>query len=198
MGHRAADGPAVADLGIAHLAGAGRDERAVLLERSPTRRGPLPGQGADRHLVAVLADVVEAAEPADVDEQLPAGRGGASSAAAASARRRGASRPPACRAARWRGRRLGDARSRRRGDHLRLLDRPPHPLGRGRRSTSVTPRCDRASTTALITAGGEAMVPASPMPLTPSGFVGLGVTVRSRSNDGISAAAGPCRSSWSP
>ena len=28
-----------------------------------------------------------------------------------------------------------------------------------------------------MTAGGEAMVPASPMPLTPSGFVGLGVQV---------------------
>ena len=38
---------------------------------------------------------------------------------------------------------------------------------------SVTPRPDSASTTALITAGAAPMVPASPMPLTPSGLVGL-------------------------
>ena len=43
--------------------------------------------------------------------------------------------------------------------------------------TSVTPRPDRASTMALITAGAAPIVPASPMPLTPSGFVGDGVTV---------------------
>ena len=44
-------------------------------------------------------------------------------------------------------------------------------------ATSVTPSGARASTTALITAGAAPMVPASPMPLTPSGLVGLGVTV---------------------
>ena len=41
----------------------------------------------------------------------------------------------------------------------------------------VTPRPDRASTTALITAGAAPIVPASPMPLTPSWLVGDGVTV---------------------
>src|SRR6266516_4798713 len=45
--------------------------------------------------------------------------------------------------------------------------------------TSVTPRWLTASTTALITAGGDAIVPASPIPFTPSGFVVDGVTVRS-------------------
>ena len=44
--------------------------------------------------------------------------------------------------------------------------------------------------TAFITAGVDAMVPASPMPLTPIGLVGLGVTVWSRSNAGNSAADG--------
>jgi len=43
---------------------------------------------------------------------------------------------------------------------------------------------------ALTTAGGAAIVPASPIPLTPSGFVGEGVSVRSSSNDGNSAADG--------
>ena len=46
-------------------------------------------------------------------------------------------------------------------------------------STSVTPSGRRASMTALITAGVEAMVPASPTPLVPSGWVVDGVTVRS-------------------
>ncbi len=58
------------------------------------------------------------------------------------------------------------------------------------RSTSVTPMWERASTTALMTAGGEAMVPASPMPFTPSGFVGLGVQVRWSSKFGSSGAPG--------
>ena len=43
---------------------------------------------------------------------------------------------------------------------------------------------------ALITAGVEAMVPASPMPFTPMGLVGLGVTVESVRNDGVSADDG--------
>ena len=38
--------------------------------------------------------------------------------------------------------------------------------------TSVTPIGRSASTTAFITAGVEVMVPASPMPFTPSGLVG--------------------------
>jgi len=42
----------------------------------------------------------------------------------------------------------------------------------------------------LITAGGEAIVPASPIPLTPSGFVVLGVSVRSSVMVGISVAPG--------
>ena len=54
----------------------------------------------------------------------------------------------------------------------------------------VTPRCESASTTALITAGAEPIVPASPTPFTPSRFVGEGVTVLSRSKFGNSAAEG--------
>jgi len=57
-------------------------------------------------------------------------------------------------------------------------------------STSLTPKGDRASTTALITATLDAIVPASPIPLTPSGLVGLGVTVAAVSKDGRSGAVG--------
>ena len=44
--------------------------------------------------------------------------------------------------------------------------------------------------TALVTAGEAAIVPASPTPLTPSELTGEGVTVRSVSNEGTSAAVG--------
>ena len=57
-------------------------------------------------------------------------------------------------------------------------------------TTSVTPRGRRASTTALITAGVEAMVPASPTPLTPMGLNGVGVTVESSFMSMHSAADG--------
>src|SRR3954470_9000563 len=51
-----------------------------------------------------------------------------------------------------------------------------------------TPNGASASSTALQIAGGEAMVPVSPAPLTPSGLTGVGVTVRSVSKL-ISASA---------
>ena len=44
-------------------------------------------------------------------------------------------------------------------------------------SMSVTPNGASASRTALTTAGVEAIVPVSPTPFTPSGLLGLGVTV---------------------
>src|SRR5215831_18088060 len=58
--------------------------------------------------------------------------------------------------------------------------------GRARISIWVTPKGASASTMALITAGVEPMVPASPTPLTPIGFTGDGVIVRSSSNGGKS------------
>src|SRR4028119_684636 len=50
----------------------------------------------------------------------------------------------------------------------------------------VTPRWPKASITALITAGWAAMAPDSPIPFTPIGLVGEGVSVRSRIMFGIS------------
>src|SRR3979411_438108 len=57
-------------------------------------------------------------------------------------------------------------------------------------STSLTPNGDRASSLAWMTVTLDAMVPASPLPLTPSGLVGLGVTVAANSNDGMPGAVG--------
>jgi hypothetical protein len=52
-------------------------------------------------------------------------------------------------------------------------------------STWSTPS---ASQTALTTAGGAAIAPASPMPLAPSGLCGDGVSVRAASIHGIPEA----------
>ena len=56
--------------------------------------------------------------------------------------------------------------------------------------TSLMPHGRSASTIALTTAGVEAMVPASPTPLTPSGLVVDRLTVRSVVKLGRSAAEG--------
>src|SRR6266542_6313107 len=57
------------------------------------------------------------------------------------------------------------------------------------RSMSVMPNGARASITELTTAAGEAMVPVSPTPLTPSSLVVEGVTSRPRVMAGTSDAA---------
>src|SRR3970282_237713 len=55
---------------------------------------------------------------------------------------------------------------------------------------SLMPNWDRQSTTAFITHTVEAIVPVSHTPLTPMGFVGLGLSVRAVSNEMRSAAEG--------
>ena len=53
-----------------------------------------------------------------------------------------------------------------------------------------TPRWDTASITALCTAGVAPIVPASPMPLTPSGLRWVGVAMSTSVKLGSSAADG--------
>src|SRR5262245_35319417 len=83
-------------------------------------------------------------------------------------------------------------------DHLRLLDPVAFSFwhksqifcGVSGMSICVTPKGASASTTALTMAAVEPMVPASPMPLIPSGFTDVGVSVRVRFKRGRSAARG--------
>src|SRR5438445_12517111 len=51
-------------------------------------------------------------------------------------------------------------------------------------ATSLTPNGSSASTMAFITAAVEAIVRASPIPLLPLGFTGLGVMAHASSKDG--------------
>ena len=160
--------------------GVGHD-RAQLLQQLAVRHVVVPRERADRDDVAVLADVRQVADAADVDEhrglrepqlhqrqqRVPAGQD-----LRVVGRRR---------AARSRGRPTRPARTRRQPGSCRT-SLVASWIARHTRSgeaglpTSVTPRCESASTTALTTAGGEAIVPASPMPFTPSGFVVDGVS----------------------
>ena len=55
---------------------------------------------------------------------------------------------------------------------------------------SVTPSGDNASITAFIKAGGDAIAPASPQPLTPQSLTVEGVVVYPTLNDGRSSALG--------
>src|SRR5690606_30521557 len=63
-------------------------------------------------------------------------------------------------------------------------------FGRSGMSMCLTPSGRNASTTALTIVWAEAIVPASPMPFTPSGLASLGVTVLLSSKLGRSAAVG--------
>src|ERR1044071_5686867 len=54
----------------------------------------------------------------------------------------------------------------------------------------LMPNGASASTTALTIAGVDPIVPASPMPLMPSGFTGVGVSVRAKLKCGKLAARG--------
>ena len=62
--------------------------------------------------------------------------------------------------------------------------------GRAGIPTCLMPSGESASTTALTTAGGMAMHPASPTPLAPSGLRGEGVHVFSMTTTGTSSARG--------
>src|SRR4029078_5365782 len=85
---------------------------------------------------------------------------------------------------------LGDDVVEPRGDHVLTSSIALHTRsGVAGSPISVTPRCESASTTALMTAGAAAIVPVSPTPFTPSGL-SAAVSVRSVSNDGSSAADG--------
>ena len=66
--HRAADRAPVANLGVADERGGPREERAVASEQRVRGELPVAGEGADGDPVALLADVAELLEPADVDE----------------------------------------------------------------------------------------------------------------------------------
>src|SRR5690242_13037449 len=83
--------------------------------------------------------------------------------------------------------------------HVLVRDYSVTPLSRRRRqivggvmgmSTWRTPRCQRASTTALAMAAGAPTVADSPTPFAPSGWCGDGVTVWPVSHLGVSTAVG--------
>ncbi len=73
MGERAADGAAVTDLRVADLAGGVGEQRDVLLEQGRRLDVHVAGEGADRDVVAGVADVRQVAQASDVDQHARLG-----------------------------------------------------------------------------------------------------------------------------
>ena len=70
VGQRAADRAAVPDLRVADLAGGVREQRQLAGQHVGGGDVVVAGERADREVAAVVADVAELAEPADVDQGL--------------------------------------------------------------------------------------------------------------------------------
>ena len=150
----------------------------------------MAGQGADRDLRPGISHVREILQAADVDQTL-----GARDAELERRNERVAAGEEFRIAVAEQLERvvdaLGEVVVERRGDHCLASSIARQTLsGVVGIPMSVTPRCESASTTAFTTAGAAAIVPVSPTPLTPSGLVGLVVSVRPSSKLGTSAADG--------
>ena len=198
MRERAADRAAMPHLRVADLRRPSCETIGQCSCSSGSSRDRLvPGQRADREVRAGVADVGELGQPADVDELRRPRE--------AELHRRASSEwPPASsfasslrrRAARARARRSPRPRSRTvRGSLLRLLDRAPDTLGRGRHldvgHAEVRERVDDR----VDHRGRRGDRAVSPTPFTPSGFVGLAALRRGRAR--TTAARPPtARGTW--
>src|SRR4029077_12566008 len=146
----------------------------------------------DLNQIASRADAGQARNPRDVDEHLGLAQSKLHERHQAVAA--GDELPRALRGAQLRDRvveRRGAVVLELRGYH----DLPPWMMrhsfsGRSIMSMCFTPNSLSASTTAATTHGVAPSVPASPTPLAPSGFTGVGVTVASSSKRGKSMARG--------
>src|SRR5439155_27136855 len=188
MRERAADRAAVTYLRISDQPGRVRENRAVLLHERVVLDVVMSSHPPDRQLVARVPHVSQLVDASDVHEQS-----GSREAQPQQGNQRMAPGEDLCvltRAEQLDGvlDGLGDLVVERRRDHVLASSSARQTRsGVAGISKSVTPKGTSASTTAFITAAVEAMVPVSPTPFTPSGFVGLGVSVRPSSYEGSSA-----------
>src|SRR2546421_5741056 len=195
MRRGAADGAPIPYLGIADLGCGARQQRQLLLEQVGELDVVMAGQRADRDMAILFADVIEVADAADVDQE---GRRGE-----AQLHERDEAMPAGedlrllavldqlCNRFR---KCAGDdviecGWNHRFAPPLRCISAQSF-CGVAGIATSLTPNGSSASTMAFMTAGVEAIVPASPMPLVPSGVTGLRVMVDASSKDGTSEAVG--------
>src|SRR5205823_13460718 len=150
------------------------------------------GQGADAQLLPILLDVVEVFQPVDVDER------GRLREAEPHQRDQAVPAGEKLRVLTEFAEQLGSLLHRRGTcvfecgwNHLRAPFMMCQSLsGVAGMSTCLMPSGLSASQMALITAALAAIVPASPMPFTPSSLVGDGVIVWSRLSVGISPIDG--------
>src|SRR6185436_210298 len=188
--------PTMPDLRVRNGTGGVREQQCVPAHERVTQQVVVGGHRADQNAVAVVAHTAELVDLAEVDEY---GRGGEPQPQ----HRHQAlpARDDLGVLAGLRERRHGAVDGGRRDViEIRRDHRAPPSvavrmacqtrIGEQGISMSLTPRWRTASITALTTAGVDAIVPASPTPLTPSGFVVAGVSVRPVVNDGRSTADG--------
>src|SRR5262249_27241439 len=157
-------------------------DRHVLLQHVGDLDVAVAGQGADGHVVTGVADVRQVGDAADVHEDAGLGQPQLHERQQAVAAGEELGFVPV----------LGDEGNRFGGPGADVVELgrdhegPPERArlmasqtlwGEAGMAMSRTPMSERASTMALMTAGAAPMVPASPMPFTPSGLVGDGVTV---------------------
>src|SRR5689334_17777048 len=202
MSEAAADGAAIADLHVADDGGRLGKQRAFITEQSGSGDLSMSGQRADGDFVFLFADVIHAAKAADVDDVARRSEAelhqGKQTVAAGEDFRFVAVAAEKAQGFVERGGRFVFEFGRNHRDLPAFAFDCEAPLCKScqifsrlmGKSTCVMPRGARASTTALTSAGVAPMVPASPTPLTPMGFTFVGVTVRSVSIQGKSAARG--------
>jgi hypothetical protein len=182
-GEGAAEGAAVADERVADEPGGGGQQRHGGQHGAMVFDLAVGGHRADPDGAAVDGDAAQLRNPVDVDQDARAGvaqlHGRQQRVAAGE--QGGVGGVPGEQLQGF-GEVGGPVVVERRGDHAGSLSvvvwmaRQIVSAVRGM-SRWVIPNGESASSTALTTAGGVAMLPASPIPLTPSGLSGVGVTV---------------------
>src|SRR5206468_8913538 len=194
VGKASTDGAARTHLQVSDGSRGFRERGERLGGRRAVGDRPVCRERADDDGAILALDLTEAGDAADVDQQFGLGepelhQGNETVAAGQHLR---VARPTEC------FDRLVDGRGRCVGERVRDHRRASPALRMACQTFSAVsgmsiclmPSGDSASITALTIAGVDAIVPASPIPLTPSGFVFVSVTVWSSANGGTSAAVG--------
>src|ERR1019366_6084063 len=196
VGQRPPEGPAVTNLRVGdRLGGLAQQERMRCHHGGPSHV-VVRRHGADHDGVAILADPAQGLDPAQIDDDLRCGQAQPEDRDKALATRQyldvaGRTEQPQRLLEARRGMVVKACRDHCAPSLIEAAWSARHTLcGAQGMATSCTPRCLMASRTPLTMAGVEAIVPASPTPLTPRSFVVDADTVRSVMNDGRSAALG--------
>ena len=178
VGHRATDGAHGTDLAVANAVGQRSQCRNGRLDLGVGGHIRMARHGADHDGIAILADAGEVADTAQIHDLFRAGKAQlhGSQQGLATGQYLAAGRSQLGRIGRGSGTFKGECIHGVSPSYFAAWMAAHTRLGEAGMSNSFTPRSLSASSTALITAGGEPMAPASPQPLVPRGLWVHGVT----------------------